>query len=310
MWAAKLPGEGAALFDACQAMCQAMAQLGIAIDGGKDSLSMAARVGRDTVKAPGTLVVSAYAPCPDVRVLVTPDLKGPATSAKGALVLVDLSTGKVRLGGTALAQCFRQLGDAPPDLDDAALLSRAFAATQRLIGQGDVLAGHDVSDGGLVTCLLEMAFAGISGLDVSLNYSDEDVRPLELLFAEEVGWVLEVRPDRLEQTLGAFAAVQVPAHHVGWSTGLGVNSRVSVKVREQRVIDSELLPLMRLWEETSFRLECRQTNTTCARREFDGLGHRRVPKYHLTFDPNTIPQPAKKFTTGEQLTCLISLALK
>lgn len=67
MWAAKLPGEGAALFDACKAMCDLMSQLGIAIDGGKDSLSMAARVGKDTVKAPGTLVVSTYAPCPDIR---------------------------------------------------------------------------------------------------------------------------------------------------------------------------------------------------------------------------------------------------
>lgn len=75
MWAAKLPGEGAALFDACKAMCDLMSQLGIAIDGGKDSLSMAARVGKDTVKAPGTLVVSTYAPCPDVRkVSVQPNI--------------------------------------------------------------------------------------------------------------------------------------------------------------------------------------------------------------------------------------------
>lgn len=67
MWAAKLPGEGAALYDACSAMCSFMNELGIAIDGGKDSLSMAARIGKDVVKAPGTLVVSCYAPCPDIR---------------------------------------------------------------------------------------------------------------------------------------------------------------------------------------------------------------------------------------------------
>lgn len=67
MWAAKLPGEGAALYDACSAMCEIMNELGIAIDGGKDSLSMAARIGEDVVKAPGTLVISCYAPCPDIR---------------------------------------------------------------------------------------------------------------------------------------------------------------------------------------------------------------------------------------------------
>lgn len=66
MWAAKLPGEGAGLYDACAAMCSVMKEFGIAIDGGKDSLSMAARVKEEVVKAPGTLVVSCYAPCPDI----------------------------------------------------------------------------------------------------------------------------------------------------------------------------------------------------------------------------------------------------
>lgn len=77
MWAAKIPGEGAALVTACRAMVTVMGQLGIAIDGGKDSLSMAARVGSDTVKAPGAIVISTYAPCPDIRQIVTPDLKVP-----------------------------------------------------------------------------------------------------------------------------------------------------------------------------------------------------------------------------------------
>lgn len=75
MWAAKLPGEGARLVEACDAMCDIMRQLGIAVDGGKDSLSMAAKVGRETVKAPGTLVISAYAPCTDITKVITPDLK-------------------------------------------------------------------------------------------------------------------------------------------------------------------------------------------------------------------------------------------
>lgn len=75
MWAAKLEGEGALLYDACAAMCEVMGQLGVAVDGGKDSLSMAARVGGQTVKAPGALVVSTYAGCPDITKTVTPDLK-------------------------------------------------------------------------------------------------------------------------------------------------------------------------------------------------------------------------------------------
>lgn len=110
MWAAKLPGEGAELYDTCVEMCDIMSQLNIAVDGGKDSLSMAARVGDATVKAPGTLVVSTYAPCPDVRKVVTPDLKAPSLGKKGTLLFVDLSNGHARLGGSALAQAFGQIG--------------------------------------------------------------------------------------------------------------------------------------------------------------------------------------------------------
>lgn len=118
MWPAKLPGEGAALYDACAAMCDVMSSLGIAIDGGKDSLSMAARVGGETVKAPGSLVISVYAACPDIRATITPDLKIP--DGTGNLVLVKFGCdSRFRLGGSALAQVYNQLGNDSPDLDDA-----------------------------------------------------------------------------------------------------------------------------------------------------------------------------------------------
>lgn len=118
MWPAKLPGEGATLYDACKAMCYVMASLGIALDGGKDSLSMAARVGKDTVKSPGSLVISVYAACPDIRATVTPDLKMP--DGKGNLVYVKFGgNSKLRLGGSALAQVYNQLGSESPDLDNA-----------------------------------------------------------------------------------------------------------------------------------------------------------------------------------------------
>lgn len=81
----------------------------------------------------GALVISTYAPCPNVKQVVTPDLKGPSRGQKSILLLVDLSGGKNRLGGTALAQCFRQLGDDVPDLDQPTLLKQAFIATQKLI---------------------------------------------------------------------------------------------------------------------------------------------------------------------------------
>ncbi|XP_032136242.1 phosphoribosylformylglycinamidine synthase isoform X2 [Sapajus apella] len=175
MWAAKLPGEGAALADACEAMVAVMAALGVAVDGGKDSLSMAARVGTETVRAPGSLVISAYAVCPDITATVTPDLKHP--EGRGHLLYVPLSPGRHRLGGTALAQCFSQLGEHPPDLDLPENLVRAFSITQGLLKDRLLCSGHDVSDGGLITCLLEMAFAGNCGLWVDLSVPGVDGGP-------------------------------------------------------------------------------------------------------------------------------------
>ncbi|XP_026272194.1 phosphoribosylformylglycinamidine synthase [Frankliniella occidentalis] len=301
MWAAKLPGEGSALYEACQAMCIAMSELGIAIDGGKDSLSMAARVGTDTVKAPGTLVVSTYAPCPDIRVKITPDLKSPSLGQKGCLVLVDLSSGKMRLGGSALAQCFKQLGDCPPDLDDSKLLSRAFNATQKLLKDNALLAGHDVSDGGLVTCLLEMAFAGLSGLLINIDHTEDGADPLEVLFAEELGWVLEVSQENLSYVRQTFRDAQVPCHCIGYSTGLGAESKIQMKIKGSVALNGDVISLFRLWEETSYRLECRQTNVQCARQEFEGLRRRLIPKYHLSFNANVVPKPSKTLTSAPRV---------
>ncbi len=135
MWAPKLPGEGARLYDAAVAMRDMMIELGMAVDGGKDSLSMAAKVtnpdgSHETVKSPGALVISAYVTCPDITKTVTPDLKAPG---KSKLLFIDLGMGKNRLGGSALAQVFGQVGDTSPDVDDPLLLARAFNAVQKLI---------------------------------------------------------------------------------------------------------------------------------------------------------------------------------
>ena len=185
MWASKLEGEGAAMYDCCEAMGKAMLELGIAVDGGKDSLSMAAKVGEEVVKAPGTLVVSVYAGCPDISLTVTPDIKH---AGRSSLVFVDLSGGHARLGGSALVQTFKQLGDATPDCDTA-LLKRAFRATQRLLRERLLLAGHDRSDGGLLTTVLEMCFGGDCGCVMEATTENS---VMEFLFNEELGLVVEV----------------------------------------------------------------------------------------------------------------------
>lgn len=282
MWAAKLPGEGAALYDAAVAMHDAMVELGIAIDGGKDSLSMAALAptadgGEETVKAPGALVLSAYATCPDIRDVVTPDLKRPA---RGRILFVDLGGGRQRLGGSALAQVYGQVGDDVPDLEDAALLGRAFDAVQRLLGEGLVRAGHDRSDGGLVTTVLEMAFAGNCGVDVTLGGDARDAIPL--LFAEELGLVLEVDEQDAERVMEALRAADVPCVAIGRAT---TEPRARITVGGAVVLDEDVRALRDLWEATSFELDALQADADCVRQEREGLRHRSAPPLKLTFDP-------------------------
>ncbi|MCJ7641839.1 MAG: phosphoribosylformylglycinamidine synthase, partial [Desulfobacterales bacterium] len=136
MWAPKLRGEGAALYDAVGAMRDLMIQMGIAVDGGKDSLSMATRIGDDIVKSPRGLVISAYATMPDITKIVTPDIKNPGHSQ---LIFIDIAGGKARLGGSALAQAYGQLGNESPDVDDPAMLKRTFHAIQKLISEDLIL---------------------------------------------------------------------------------------------------------------------------------------------------------------------------
>ncbi|XP_029906193.1 phosphoribosylformylglycinamidine synthase [Myripristis murdjan] len=294
MWAAKLPGEGASLWEACRAMCEVMAHLGVAVDGGKDSLSMAARVGKETVKAPGALVISVYAVCPDITATVTPDLEDP--DGKGVLLWVPVSPGHHRLGGSALAQCYGQLGDRPADLDQPELLTACFNTTQTLIEDRLLSAGHDISDGGLITCLLEMAFAGNRGIDVELTSQGAGV--MELLFSEELGLVLEVSQPDVETVCQRYSDAGLQCHRIGRTCGFGPEAVVSVRVDGQQVLSERLPNLRALWEGTSFQLERLQANELCVRQEEEGLARRTQPYFKLTFDPSEMPRN-NQLTAGQ-----------
>ena len=299
MWAPKLPGEGAAMCDAALAMRDAMVALGIAIDGGKDSLSMATKVGQATVKSPRQLVISAYATMADITKVVTPDLKAPGESV---LLFVDLAPGKRRLGGSALAQVYWQLGNESPDMDDPALLRRAFGVVQELIDRDLVLAGHDVSDGGLVTTLLEMAFSGNCGFAVALGGHEHPLaevsvetnrgrssrlsraldEPVAALFAEELGLVIECQGSDLDAVSHALAAHRVPCVLLGRTH---TEKHVAIHVNGAEVLAEDMRTLRAIWEETSYRLERLQMNPDCAEAERSALHDRKGPSYQLPFTP-------------------------
>ncbi|ADW16679.1 phosphoribosylformylglycinamidine synthase [Desulfobulbus propionicus DSM 2032] len=275
MWAPKLAGEGAALRDAAEAMAAAMIAVGIAVDGGKDSLSMAAKVGEEVVKSPRELVISLYAAMNDIRNKVTPDIKEPGS----VLLFIDLSGGKNRLGGSGLAQTCGQIGDEVPDMDDPALVKRAFGAVQYLLDHGLILAGHDRSDGGLITTVLEMAFSGNCGLNLALNGS---ATVLETLFAEELGLVIECHWHHLAQVKERFEQAKVPCTVLGSTT---VKQAITVQYNGHLVLDDSMAVLRQWWEETSYQLERLQMNPDCAEEERYAIFDRQGPEYRLGFTP-------------------------
>ena len=202
-------GEDAALYDTVEAVAmQLLPELGVSVPVGKDSLSMRTRwtdAGSGEAKqvtSPVSLVVTAFASLPDVRGTLTPQLRGGGAGADGrgtALVLVDLGAGQDRLGGSVLALASGVFGGPVPDLDDPARLSGLVTAVTGLRSVGAVLAYHDRSDGGLWATVAEMAFAGGCGVEV-------DVPSVAALFAEELGAVLEVPSDRVDEVLSVLAA--------------------------------------------------------------------------------------------------------
>uniref|UniRef100_UPI0023EC5931 phosphoribosylformylglycinamidine synthase n=1 Tax=Agelaius phoeniceus TaxID=39638 RepID=UPI0023EC5931 len=291
MWGSKLGAEGGALVAACDALVAALRRLGVAIDGGKDSLSMAARVGSDTVMAPGALVISAYAVCPDVTATVTPDLKCP--NDRGALLWVQLNPGRHRLGGSALAQVFAQVGDDCPDLEQPQSLESAFNVTQQLLKERALLAGHDVSDGGLLGCVLEMAFAGNCGATVSVPAPPPGVTPLALLFAEEPGLVLEVPAAAAVPVCRRYQDAGVTCVPIGHSGPYGPRAMVTVAVGGQEVLAQPVGDLRDIWEQTSFQLERLQATPACVEQEEQDLATRWGPEFSVTFDPDYVAPVAR-----------------
>ncbi len=301
MWAPKLPGEGADLYDAAVAMRDIMIELGIAVDGGKDSLSMAARVtdtsGKtETVKSPGTLVISAYATCPDITKVITPDIKRPG---KSKLLFIDLGMGKNRMGGSALAQCYSQVGDESPDMDDTGLLKKSFQVIQRFISEDLILAGHDRSDGGLITTLLEMAFAGNCGMEIAIRGQGSEVRgqesvseAIQLLFSEELGMVIEYLPENEDIIASMLNSSGVPFQIIG-NTMIDKRIRISLITDHPSlitVLDEDMRALRGIWEETSYQLDRLQRNPECAGEEKNNIYDRQGPLFNLSFIPEPTPQ--------------------
>jgi phosphoribosylformylglycinamidine synthase len=294
MAAAGEPGEDAALYETVRAVGEELCPaLGIAIPVGKDSLSMKTtwRDGEKTksVVAPVSLIVSAFAPVGDVRKTLTPALR--TDLGETSLWLIDLGAGRNRLGASALAQVYGELGAEPADLDDPQRLKAFAAALTELKAAHLVLAYHDRSDGGLFATLVEMAFAGHCGLDVSLPAARGPA--LAQLFSEELGAVIQVRTSDEAHVAAVFASHGFGAHTLRIGTPSAPNGvadasalRVRIEVGDAH-FDEPWIELRSAWSETSWQLRRLRDDPACADEEFAAVAAAKDPglSVALTFDP-------------------------
>ena len=304
--------EDAALFDTVRAVSEFCQTLGVSIPVGKDSLSMRTRWQDDgqtkEVASPVSLIVTAFAPCRDIRLTLEPTLRRDSEVGETELILIDLGEGRNRLGGSVLAQVFDQTGSVPPDADPQ-LLAVFFKTIQHLARAGLILAYHDRSDGGLLATVCEMAFAGHIGVSLNLDglcYDPlmNDVDGLErqpelvagrlhelllsALFNEELGAVLQVRRDDRPTVMHILheAGLARATHLIGT-----LNNRDEIRLwrNAKLVFSAPRSELQRLWARVSFEIARLRDDPDCAQQEYDLLLDEQDPglSLHASFDPHS-----------------------
>ncbi|KAL8284266.1 hypothetical protein RQP46_005015 [Phenoliferia psychrophenolica] len=295
MCAASFGDEGAGMYDACQAigmdLCPA---LGVSIPVGKDSMSMSMawdEAGdRRTVTAPLSVVITAFTPVLDTTQTWTPELRTDE-SEPTILVFLDLANGKQRLGGSALAQVFKQIGAEAPDVEDAAVLKAFLVGAQqiRLSHPDLVLAYHDRSDGGLLTTVVEMCFAGHVGAEIMLDAFKKDDDPLAALFNEELGAVFQIRESDVAPFSQAFRQAGFPstAIHVVGRVAAAQDQTISVVSGGGLLWSSTRPVLQQAWAETSYKMQLLRDSPAGATQEYENIANVKDVglSYKLSFDP-------------------------
>jgi phosphoribosylformylglycinamidine synthase len=253
MWACKNPGEDARLYEAVESCSTFAIELGINIPTGKDSLSMKQKYSDGDVIAPGTVIISAAANCNDITKIVEPVLK----HNQGSIYYINLSKDKFALGGSSLAQILNKVGTETPTIKDASYFKTVFNTIQELIKNNQIVAGHDIGSGGLITTLLEMCFAE-NNVGATLDFSVFEEKDLiKLLFSENIGIVFQAKSDTvIEEKLQGLQVYKLGS--VTQSSVLKIDS-----------LEFNIPQLRDVWFETSYLLDQKQTKNNKAKERFD-----------------------------------------
>jgi len=262
MWPCKNEGEDARLYEACKAISDFAIELGVNVPTGKDSLSMKQKYPNEEVISPGTVVITAGGNCTDINRVVEPVLQ----KEKGAIYYINLSKDAFKLGGSSFAQTQNKIGVQAPTVQDAAYFKKAFNGIQELILADEIVAGHDISAGGMLTALLEMCFSEVNmGAAIDLTgVGEED--SVKLLFAENAGILIQGRDAGIES---AMAAKGIDFHKIG-TVVEGNELTIKNGAINQRF---DVANLRDVWYETSFLLDNKQTDESLAIDRFENYAH-------------------------------------
>ncbi|RTY67749.1 phosphoribosylformylglycinamidine synthase [Flavobacterium sp. LB2P53] len=270
MWACKNEGEDARLYAAVQACSDFAIELGINIPTGKDSLSMKQKYPNEEVIAPGTVIISAGGNCTDIRKVVEPVLQRDG----GSIYYINLSQDDFKLGGSSFAQTLNTIGKEVPTIKDAAFFKRAFNTIQELILENNILAGHDIGSGGLITTLLEMCFADVN-LGAKIDFSPEasgfeEKDIIKYLFAENIGIVFQAKSDaEVESKLNAntvsFYKLGIPSPALPEGEG----AKLEIISSSPEILTFDIAKYRDIWFKTSFLLDQKQSKNGMAQARFD-----------------------------------------
>ena len=252
MWACKNEGEDARLYKAVKACADFAIELGINIPTGKDSLSMKQKYTNDEVIAPGTVIISAAGNCSNITKVVEPVLKKNC----GSIYYINLSQDEFKLGGSSFAQVQNKVGNDTPTIKDADFFKRAFNTIQSLIKDRQIVAGHDIGSGGLITTLLEMCFADVNlGAKIDFNaFTEKDL--VKILFSENIGIVLQTKDDKVFES----AMEGIEFFKIGTVTESDLEIGTSIVFSVTKMRDK--------WFETSYLLDQKQSKNNKAKERF------------------------------------------
>jgi phosphoribosylformylglycinamidine synthase len=262
MWACKNEGEDARLYAAVKGCSDFAIELGINIPTGKDSLSMKQKYPNEEVIAPGTVIISAGGNCTDITKVVEPVLQRNA----GSIYYINLSQDDFKLGGSSFAQILNKIGHEAPTIKNSAFFRHTFNTIQNLILDNQIVAGHDIGSGGLITTLLEMCFAD-NNLGAAINFEDFEEKDLiKILFAENIGIVIQAKDDvKLESTLDSN---QIEFFKIG-NVIDGDYIQLSSNNSQLTTLNLQLSTYRDIWFETSYLLDQHQSRNNKAKERFD-----------------------------------------